>query len=618
MTDHDVTPNGRRREPSSLRGESSESPGPERTRNSGRTRSTHRPATDGGATGRAGNTGRAKNTGRAGAGGTVSSTPRGGRGWSSGTPGAADRLPTRTSSRIAAFGTAGVILLLLWWFSAARIPFLVGAVGAVCLAVGIRLARRHASPLVTFGTALLAVPIALGLFGGPFLVAIGLVDTIFPVPDPSLLSLGSLLILSYAGIVTGCSLAVFGLALGGLTSVTPGSLERFSSTTFVAGIPSASIGIVLAGGAALGGAPGEESIISHLSGILAGFILSTNPAALNLGSFLLSLAAALLGLRLCLVTLPVAELLTDTGSPGETDPVLDRTKAMLTVGFVATAAPGGFALGVEISQPAGTLAGVVGPTLSDGIRVLTTARWIRRLLLILTVGTFAAAGVGYTIRRFGRASSVAVRNRLTAVLAGIIVAAVAISGAEALYAAIVDDIARRLPRQVTPFFEDQAAAFATSLGEATIIVILTAALIGATGFAIILLRGLIGAGMLSAETPGYSLASAGLFLAVLSAAPVGLASWLVFVGVAGSLLVWDVGRFGSTLAREIGRESAHRSTDLVHATGTVLVGVVAVLAAIVARAVVGTGIAPASDSHLVALGSLLIGLLGLVEALRLS
>lgn len=617
MTDHETTPRSGRSDPTSGSATSTPS-GDERPRDTASTSSRDGSATDCDATiGTSG--GRATGAGAMTDGGAPASTAtRERRVRAPGTGTAANRLPTRTSSWIAALAAASVIVVLLWLFPVVRRPFLIGAGGAVCLAVGIRLARRHARPPVTFVAALLAVPVALGLFGGPFLVGIALVDTIFPVPDPSLLSLGSLIILSYAGIVLGCSLAVLGLALGGFTVVTPGSLERFSSTTFVAGIPPASISILLAGGAAIGGGPGEAGILGHLAGIVAGFFLSTDPVSLNLGSFLLSLAAAILGLRLCLSTLPVRELLRDTGSPADRDRVIERTKARLSLALLATAVPGFLALAIEIFLPAGRLPGLVGPSLSDLVRLLTTAGAVRFLFLLVTVGSLGAAGVGYTLRRFARATSLSAKNRLTALVAGTVIAGLAIQSSEVLYATIVDEIAGRLPPLITPVFEEQAAAFAGALGEGTIVVLMTAALIGATGFLLLVFRGLIGTSLLSAETPGYSLAAAGLFLAVLFAVPVGLASWLAFAGVAGSLLVWDVGRFGSTLAREIGRESAQQSTDLVHATGTVLVGVVAVLAALVARAVVGTGIAPAADSHLVALGALIVGLLALVEALRLS
>ncbi|WP_255168436.1 DUF7519 family protein [Natrononativus amylolyticus] len=79
----------------------------------------------------------------------------------------------------------------------------------------------------------------------------------------------------------------------------------------------------------------------------------------------------------------------------------------------------------------------------------------------------------------------------------------------------------------------------------------------------------------------------GLFATTVVAALAGLEALFVFVGVAASILVWDVGENALSMRGELGPGVDSRQTELVHAMGSALVGVVGV--AVAAGAVYGIG-----------------------------
>jgi hypothetical protein len=85
--------------------------------------------------------------------------------------------------------------------------------------------------------------------------------------------------------------------------------------------------------------------------------------------------------------------------------------------------------------------------------------------------------------------------------------------------------------------------------------------------------------------------------------------------VAAALLVRDVGTDGTTLGRELGRAAPTRDAELVHAGGTLTVGLVGTGLAYGISTVVGGGLADGSIA-VVALMGVLVGIVFLVAALR--
>ncbi|MFD1512816.1 hypothetical protein [Halomarina rubra] len=112
---------------------------------------------------------------------------------------------------------------------------------------------------------------------------------------------------------------------------------------------------------------------------------------------------------------------------------------------------------------------------------------------------------------------------------------------------------------------------------------------------------------------GYSVAAGLLGVAVLFAADLGAAAFVVFVGFVGVVLVWDGGEYATTLGRELptadGREGV-----LAHGTASALVGVGAVVVAMLTAYVVGPAATIPADAGTVALALALVAIVALVVA----
>lgn len=530
-------------------------------------------------------------------------------------PGAAG--PTNTSATLAIVVTIGVIGTLLWRIPEVRLPVVVGAIGALALAVGLRTATGQGSGMELLAS-LLTLPIALGLFGGVFLAAIRLIRAIFPVPDASLLSLGSLILVSYVGVVLGATVALIGITVGRRGGLSRESVRAYAEVAFITCIPPAVIGGLLAGAAI---ATGEGSTPTALASAVASFVtgafVSTTPGATNLGTFLLALAIALAGVRLAVTALPIRELREEIGDP-ITEWRSDRRVRILTVGAGLAAAGGVVFVLVEQFVSEQFVTNVIGSTAGRGIAVVTTFTPLRWLLVLIGAVTLTSAAIAYTVQWSARSSPDMLRERLAVIAGGVVLTAVAVASAPWLYNRVVEAVASRLPATVGVEFETRTAELASSFGEATVIVLLTAFLIGLTGFLVGFVRLLLSLGYLSERAAGYSLASCGLFVGVLFGATIGFPRWLVFVGVAGTFVVWDAGRFGSTLGREIGDRAAEPSVELTHVVGTVAVGIVAVSVALGVAVWLESTVVISAETSVIALASIVVGIVALIEALRLS
>jgi len=205
-----------------------------------------------------------------------------------------------------------------------------------------------------------------------------------------------------------------------------------------------------------------------------------------------------------------------------------------------------------------------------------------------------------------------------ALAGGTIVTVAVVAVADWVYERATSELIRRFPDEIEEQLRDATTTTATSFGESTAVLLVVVLCLG-------VLAGLLAAvylgvwtGLLSRESAGSSLAGVGVFLAAVFGATVGAPTWLVLAGVAASLLVWDAGRFGVTLATEVGSGRSRR-VEFVHLGATLLVGLVAVA---VATLVAGrlptdpTGAAVPDGTELLALVSAVVGLLSLVLSLR--
>ncbi|PSP60261.1 hypothetical protein BRC73_03105 [Halobacteriales archaeon QH_7_66_37] len=516
--------------------------------------------------------------------------------------------PTGTSTGVVAGVTLLTVTALLWAVPAVVEPTLLGLVGAACLTGSVWLVRTGGRDTVTaFLAGLLTVPAAAGLLGGAGVAALLITSRLFPVPSGEQVSVSVLTIVGNVGVLLGCVLALLGLALGSRNAIDEETLESFVSVGLDAGVVPVAMTTLLVTSAFLSGTDteGVSTPDLHLS-----VLLSPEGAGLHLADFLL-LAGVTAGL--------LAAALKQT-----VDPRVRKAYYGLVGGGAVLAFLGLVALPVELVTSPEDLRALLSGALYGAVRAVSTWGFLRLVLVAtsaLTALALVAGTAARTLSRDGRSAPTreegrALPNRKGPLAAGALITVTAVVVADSTYGAIVSGVADQLPEVMGTELESTAADAAIVWGESTFVVLLATVLVATVvGFAQLLERA-IRVGYLSTETAGYSLASAGLFVGVMFAATLDVPSWLVLGGVVASLLVWDAGRFGTTLGREVGSDADTRSIELVHAGGTALVGVAAAAVAALLAGQFRGGIVADSPLAAVALLSVVLGVLAFAAALR--
>jgi len=525
-----------------------------------------------------------------------------------------DWQPTTTGVGIAVATTAIVVVLLLGRVDDVVVSLVLGGVGAVLFTASCWLVSREHSlavPLVS----LLTVPVALGIFGSSTIVALTLSGDLYPVEDGSLVSIAALIVVGNVGVVAGIVVAMLGVAVGYRNVLDADSLGQYSTITFQTVLVPAVVGGFLVVDGLVFGVDGPTSAAGEAISGFTTWLVAPDPTGLNVAGFLLAAGLALAGVLAALRVLPVPELLGD-GGVGRTDERVATLRRRLVLAAAVLFSVHLAALGIERHFTNAELRGYLGPGLYDVVGAVAAAGVLRVLLVAVAGLTLAAAAAGLVARHVARASMGASEPWLGPVVGGGVITVVAIAVAEPVYRTIFDAIVEPLPASVAAEIRTSSTELTAIYGEATFTVLLAVALVASTLWFVLGLRIGLFLGYLSEETAGYSLASAGLFVGTVFAGTLGAPSWLVFAGVAGSLLVWDSGRFATTLGREIGRPGSTRDVELVHAGGSLVVGVLGVLAATGVTAYVGDGVGIPSPATSVALVVVAVGLLSLVAALR--
>lgn len=530
-----------------------------------------------------------------------------------------DPRPTVTSGHLISGVALIVAVAFLWAVPEMVEPTLLGVGGALCLPVSLWLVRNGVrDSLTAFLAGGLIVPAAIGLIGGAAAGALIVTRRLFPVPTSELVSVSSLVVLGNAGVCLGIILAVQGLVLGRYDLLDRKTLDDFTSIGVLTGsVPMvATIVYITRAGLGNGQAPTPWQVPSSV----LGGALSPGVTRLYLADLFLLVAVAAATTAVALKLLPVIELLADTGTGESRDPRLTKT----LYGLAGVGAVSGFLglvlLPLELLLSVDAFRSTLGPGLFDLIQGLTTAGVVRVVLVGVTVVAAASATAAFVatraVRDTGPDDETTYPNRAGALAAGVVVTLVAVAVAESVFRTVLDGIARQLPEVVATRLRDTATEAALVYGEATFVVLLVTILIATVVGFTMLIRIAIGIGYLSAETTGYSIASAGVFVGAAFGATIDVPVWLVFGGFVASFLVWDIGRFGTVLGREVGAHADTRSVELVHAGGTALVGLVgAVLAAGVASRLQGS-LGTESSVSVVAVLALVIGILSFVSALR--
>ncbi|MFB6222592.1 MAG: glycosyl transferase [Haloarcula sp.] len=126
---------------------------------------------------------------------------------------------------------------------------------------------------------------------------------------------------------------------------------------------------------------------------------------------------------------------------------------------------------------------------------------------------------------------------------------------------------------------------------------------------LVLTLGVLKLGMLPERAAPAALTAAGLVCASIGAAQAGLPALLVFSGVVGGLVAWDVDTFGLGLTAELGHRPETRRLELYHGVFAVGVGLLGILifgAVEIARQTVGTAVGSPETMAIAVIGVLLL------------
>ena len=488
------------------------------------------------------------------------------------------------------------------------VPVAIGAIGALCLAVGISLATVAGRPAVA-GASLLVVPGGGAVAVALILTAVSIGGTVFPIPDASLVSLSVLVIIGHVGVVLGTTVAALGVGLGVSGALGERSLRRFGRIGLLTVVgPALLAGALTVRALGTGKTPAGAAELPLSE--LASLALDPGGPGLAAWSFLLTVATATAGVWAAVAASPIRELL-DGGIDAEsqTGRRLDRTETALWVGAVVAAAAAAVVGALELALSPDAISDAIGPGSYAALAGITTAGSLRRLLFGVAAGGVIVGGLAW----LGRG---ALRGRVRSVVPGLVGTAIALAAAavaEPAYAVVVEETVGRLPGPIRPRWREAAEQSAAVYGEVTLVLWLIVGLIAVAVGTSIALRGVGWLGYLRTEAAGYALAGGGLFLAAAFAGTIAAPAWLVFAGVVASLVVWDLGRFGTELRLEAAGARTRR-LELLHAGATIGVGLLgAGLAAGIGAVVVGLGTGTPTT---LALLFAVAGLVGLVAALQ--
>lgn len=523
-----------------------------------------------------------------------------------------DWMPTRTSTRIAGLTTLGTVGLLIWHVDQVLLPVLLGVVGAGLFTLSCWLSSLEDHAIGTAVVSLLAVPVALGLLASPTLMVLMLTEQLFPVPDASLVSVTTLVVAGHTGVVLGCTTALLGFSLGYWHVLDRETITRYWKITFVTGfVPSIAVLVLFINNAVF--ETGPLTLLGTAVSVGMRWLIAPDPRGLNLAGFLFVVVLTLASVRIALRVLPLSELLGDTGSGDTTEARIAEVRAQLR-GWIA--AVGGLAFLAFLFELLASTESLLGSGVYGIVQAVSTAPPVRGLFVLVTVLSLCSALLAVLVRWVGRRATDRVTESVGPILGGTVITVVAITVADPVYTGTVDFIASPIPEPISTQIYDITGTLAETYGKSAIVMLLAVGLLVVTlWFLITLWLGLF-LGYLSSETAGYSLATLGLFLGSVSAGTIGAPIWLLFGGIVCSLLVWDSGRFGTTLGKEIGQDAETRHVELVHAGATLAVGLCGALIATGLSNVVSGSVVELSSTTPLALLAIVVGILSLIAALR--
>lgn len=523
--------------------------------------------------------------------------------------------PPRTSSFIATGVGAVTAALLFWEVTQLVVPVAMGIVGTLCLAAGFEFTiDGETSPGRGFVLGLLTIPVGVGFIGGIFGTVLILVAAQFPVPRSPLISVAILRILGGLSIVIGCTITLFGFVLGRRNVFEEPSLRAYTAIAFRTASAPIAVGLFLFVRVALGGRPGaSESQFGQALTQSIQVVFSPVPTQLHLGSFLFVLTVAGVSVLLFVRQVPVADLLVSDGNRSGYRTV-ERLNRALQVGVSATGLGMVPALALEFTVPAEQMEAALGGGLYRAIQSITTAGAIRLLLILVVVVTLGWIALDSLLRQWSERSEPGASQWLGPLVAGSLLTVIAAVAADQVFDQMLTETTSRLPSSLALEVQSRVVPIATIYGEMAVVVLLAGVLVALAGWLGLSSWLAVYFGYLTDEGAGFSIASGGLFLAAVGAVVQGAPAWVVLGAFVASLVVWDIGTFGTELGREVG-DGATRGVEVVHASATLVVGACAGLVAFGLLAVAPESVdpSPTATLALVCLGG---GIVALSLALR--
>ena len=524
--------------------------------------------------------------------------------------------PTTTSIALALAVTLGTVLTFVAYVDGTGLPVALGAVAAGSYAVSLWLTSTAGRESVTTTlNSVLSLLVGGGLLAATVAATVLAVSSIFPVGERALLSLGTLVVFGRVGVVLGCVLALLGTALGVRNLASREAVVQHARTAGLTVFPASLTAVVLVVSAIAAQAGARRPATVVLEGLrrIAEVFLAPAGGGLYLGSWFVLVALASVAVRLAIGQLPVTELLDDTAGQTKAVANVRRILAGVAVLSIALFAAAGVA---ELLWSPEDLRTVVGPTAFDTVQTVTSLPAVRYALAVVTATSLSLVVLAWLVRQTARTPGAAITQKVSPIASGTLLTVGAVVFADRIYTWLVATVAGQLPPQMSDIVTSLAESVGSFFGETALVVLLltilgTGTVFAATGFRIALFFR-----YLSRETAGFSLASAGLFVATVFAAAVEAPTWLVLGGIVASLFVWDAGRFGTTLGKEIGRSSGTHRAELVHAGGTALVGLVGAGLAIGTTTAATYTAGAESSTATVALVFVTSGIVFLVAALR--
>jgi hypothetical protein len=413
-------------------------------------------------------------------------------------------------------------------------------------------------------------------------------------------------------VVAGLTVGGFGAAAAVRDVLTTDALRRLTAVTAATlGIPLVAF-LGLAAASVLPLTPAGE-IADGLAGAAEATVLVPTPTdEPHLISFAVLLVAAAVAARWMLGRLPVAELTPDDAVETVTATVAAVDRTLLWSGF------GGLLLafvGVLAAIPSDPVFSRLPAAVTTLLVVVSNAPGLRRLFVAVTAASLLTVGVLAALRRAARTDERTLTYAVAVVGGGLLVAAASVDPArvvDALSATVLD----LLPPDLATEFDSVATSVVEFYGAQTVVLGL---LLGALIVTAWMTLGLVvGAwlGFLSGRAAAAGVAGSGLFVAAALAKPLGVSAPLVLACLVVSLVVWDAGEYAVGLGREVGRRAPTRQTELVHASGSLLVGGLAAAAVFALTRSVPRLAAGGDTPVLVALAAAVAGVVSLVFALR--